>query len=99
MLEPGGIIVADVNDKYKQTEDLPATRSMEGIPNDVSITFECMAPEEIKFDMVHPSTLTLTLLEPAVRLPIVKPLMTMENGDDALIPSPEMFNITELEEK
>jgi hypothetical protein len=64
--------------------------------NDVSISFENMCPEERKFELVQPFTITLTF-EPAVLLPKVKPLMVIENGNDALIPLPEMLKMTLLE--
>jgi len=64
--------------------------------NDVSSSFEKMCPEESKFDLVQSFTITLTF-DPTVLLPKVKPLMVIENGDDAMIPKPEMLKITELE--
>ena len=64
--------------------------------NDVSSSFESMYPEERKFELVQPFTITLTF-EPTVLLPKVKPLMVIENGNDALIPLPEMLKMTLLE--
>ena len=63
--------------------------------NDVSTSFENMCPEERKFDLVQPFTIKLTF-DPIVLLPKVKPLMVIENAEDALIPPPEMLNITRL---
>ena len=55
-----------------------------------------MPPDEIKLELGQPFTIKLTL-DPTVLLPMVTPLMVMQNGDDALIPPPEMLKITESE--
>ncbi len=55
-----------------------------------------MCPEERKFELEQLLTIRLTF-EPIVLLPKVKPLMVIENVDDALIAPPEMLKITELE--
>ena len=55
-----------------------------------------MAPDEMKLELGQPFTITLTL-DPTVLLPMVTPLMVMQNGDDALIPPPEMLKITDLD--
>ena len=55
-----------------------------------------MCPEERKFELVQPFTITLTF-DPIVLLPKIKPLMVIENGDDELIPPPEMLKITLFE--
>jgi hypothetical protein len=62
-----------------------------------STGFENMLPDEIKLELGQPFTITLTF-EPTVLLPMVTPLMVIQNGDDALIPPLEMLKITELEE-
>ena len=56
-----------------------------------------MLPDEIKLELGQPFTITLTL-DPTVLLPMVTPLMVMQNGDDALIPPPDMLKITELDD-
>ncbi len=98
-MESDGIIMADDVNNITLTAGLPTTRSTRGMPSDVSKTFECMAPEATKFELAHPSTLILTLLDPAVFLPIVNPPMVIQKGDDASIPPLEMLNIMKLEEK
>ena len=61
-------------------------------------SFKNMRPEERKFDLTQPLTLTLTF-EPNVLLPMVKPLIVIENGIDELIPTPVTLKITEFEER
>jgi len=56
-----------------------------------------MPPDEIKLELGQLFTIKLTF-EPIVLLPMVTPLIVMQNGDDALIPPPEMLKITELED-
>jgi hypothetical protein len=56
-----------------------------------------MLPDEIKLELAQPFTIILTF-EPTVLLPMVTPLMVMQNGNDALIPPLEMLKMTELEE-
>jgi hypothetical protein len=63
---------------------------------DTSSSFARIRPEERKLDLMQPFTLTLTF-EPIVLLPMVKPLMVIENGIDAVIPPPEMLKMTEFE--
>ena len=63
-----------------------------------STSFENMAPDEMKLELGQPFTITLTL-DPTVLLPMVTPLMVMQNDDDALIPPPDMLKITDLEDK
>ena len=92
-MEPDGIVVSDVNAKVTLTEVLPATRCRSRMPNDASITFESMHPEESKLDLAQPSTIILTLLEPTVLSPIFKPLTVIQKGDDELIAPPEMVNM------
>jgi hypothetical protein len=65
---------------------------------DTSSSFARIRPEERKFDLMQPFTLTLTF-EPIVLLPMVKPLMVIENGVDAVIPPPVMLKVTEFEER
>jgi hypothetical protein len=65
---------------------------------DTSSSFKKMRPEERKLDLMQPFTLTLTF-EPIVLLPMVKPLMVIENGIDAVIPPPEMLKVTQFEER
>ncbi len=57
-----------------------------------------MRPECRKLDLMQPFTLTLTF-EPNVLLPMVKPLIVIENGVDAVIPPPAMFKMTKFEER
>ena len=97
MLEPDGINVRDaVNATVALTERLPAMRSAWAMEKDPSRSFEKMCPEERKFELEQLLTIRLTF-EPIVLLPKVKPLMVIENVDDALIAPPEMLKITELE--
>lgn len=49
-------------------------------------------------DLTQPFTLTLTF-ESNVLLPMVKPLMVIKNGVDAVIPPPEMLKTTKFEER
>ena len=65
---------------------------------DTSSSFKKMRPEERKLDLMQPFTLTLTF-DPIVLLPMVKPLMVIENGADAVIPPPVMLKVTEFEER
>jgi hypothetical protein len=65
---------------------------------DTSSNFARIRPEERKLDLTQPFTLTLTF-EPIVLLPMVKPLMVIENGTDELIPPAKMLKITEFEER
>ena len=99
MFEPDGINAPDdVNATIALAESLPEMRSASAMVSDTSSSFENMPPDEIKFELGQPFTFTLTL-DPTVLLPMVTPLMVMQNGNDALIPPPEMLKITELEEK
>jgi hypothetical protein len=98
IFEPEGIIMTDdVNAKITLTSSLPATRSERAMVRDASRSFEIMAPEKMKFELGQPLTITLAF-EPIVLLPMVKPLMVIENIDDASIPPPEIVKITEPEE-
>ncbi len=91
------MVVDDVNANVVLTAGLPATRSESAMVKDASRSFETMPPEEMKFEPKQPFKITLAF-EPIVLLPMVKPLMVIENSDDASIPPPEMVKITEPEE-
>ncbi len=49
-------------------------------------------------DLMQPFTLILTF-ESNVLLPMVKPLMVIENGIDAVIPPPEMLKTIRFEKR
>ncbi len=83
------MVVDDVNANVALTAGLPATRSECAMVKEASRSFEIMPPEEMKFEPKQPFTIILAF-EPIVLLPMVKPLMVIENSDDASIPPPDM---------
>ncbi len=98
MLEPVGITVNDENATVTLTKNLPEMRSARAMARDTSSSFVNMRPEESKLDLMQPFTLTLTF-DPIVLLPMVKPLIVIENGIDAVIPPPEMLKTTKFEKR